>query len=136
MRDQRAADYWNQHLEYNWLRKHGTSQSAANIAFFLEAAGDILRESTKPAYCDTGYIQEKIRRLTMATQFKVDWSGELSPREARALKTIRAQIQRIPETSEKVSRVKSLITAIADRDRYAVRGHLDNLPAASRLCQS
>jgi hypothetical protein len=135
MSDQAAADYWNQHLEYNALRMNSTSQGARDVAWFLEAAGDILRESTKPTYCDPGYVQEKINRLSTGAKHKVDWNGEMTPKEARDLKVIKSSIAKIPETSEKVSKIKHLIKAVADRDRFLVAGIVANLPPARRMCQ-
>ncbi len=126
-----AANYWNLHLEHNALRSppHGKgpdTDAGAFLAWHLEAAGDIIRETARGQYSDSNYIFEKFNRLKNHLGER-DWRDPLSPRESAALIVIRKDIEGLPADSKLLGRVKTILLAIADRNPKLVGDNLDDL---------
>jgi len=127
----KAADYWNLHLEHNALRSppHGKgpdTDAGAFLAWHLEAAGDIIRETSKGQYADSNYIFEKFNRLKNHLTSR-DWSDPLSHREIEALRKIREDIEELPADTELLEKLKIVLLAIADRNPKLVESNLDEL---------
>ncbi len=125
-----ATDYWNQYLEHNRLRtgvdgKGADTDAGAFLAWMLEGAGDILRESSKQ-YPDHNYQYEKVNRLKKYINSR-DWQDRISDRELQDLYAIRKQIDALPANSDLVVKIKALMTAITVRAPSNVFYALDQL---------
>jgi hypothetical protein len=125
-----AADYWNQHLEHNHLRapvdgKGPDTDAGAFLAWMLEAAGDILRQSSNK-YPDQSYMFEKWNRLKKNINER-DWSNKVSFREATDLMEIQKMIDNLPATDDFTTKVKALMVAISIRAPSNVDAALERL---------
>jgi len=127
-----AADYWNAHLEYNALRappsgKGPDTNAGAFLAWCLEAAGDIIRETSKEQrFIDPHYVSEKYHRLLNNLHLR-DWKDPLSPRETSALVKIREDIEGLPANTDLLKKAKATLQAIAERNLNLLKIHLEDL---------
>jgi len=128
---QSAADFWNLHLEHNALRSppHGRgpdTDAGAFLAWYLEAAGDIIRELSKGEYADSNYIFGKFNRLKNHLKER-DWTDSLSQRETEALSKIRKDIDGLPADTPLLNTLKLILQDIANRDPQGISNKLDIL---------
>ncbi len=126
-----AVDYWNSKLELNALRsppsgKGPDTDAGAFLAVQLEAGGDIIREMSKGRHASSNYVFEKYNRLKNNLAWR-DWRDPLSAREFQSLIQIRKDIEGIPDESELIRKVKTILLAIADRKPYLVEQNLESL---------
>jgi hypothetical protein len=126
-----AADYWNKYLEHNHLRVHRSGRgpdtdAGAFLAWMLEAAGDILRESSYTPNASIGYMFEKWHRIHNNLNDN-DWGHSLSNQEVMELEEIKKQIQYLPATDDFTVRVKNLLVAISGRFPSEVNRALERL---------
>lgn len=121
--------YWDTKLEQNPLRIGSIDTDAgAWLAYYIEAAGDILRELAGNR--DAGYYGEKITRIKKSLPYTQDWSAALSAGEIERLDQTKALLRDLPAHTEEMVAVKALITTIADRDTQRIGQNMEVLEAA------
>ena len=113
---ERAAEYWNRHLEHNKLRTQPggpETDAGAFLSWMLEAGGDMLREASNK-YPERGYIWEKWKRLKNHINDS-DWHRRVSTKEAEHIIEIQELVTNLPASDHFTLGVKSLLIAIAFR---------------------
>jgi hypothetical protein len=139
--DQETRDYWDKHLEHNALRQNQETGWAAERAYVLEAAGDVLRELTGPTgFTRTEgqeklYLNEKLNRLKreariVGADYMAKRLPDFGPSEVdeERLEKIRADIAQIKPKSEEADLAKMILDNIASGDPYyMLRTRIDQL---------
>jgi hypothetical protein len=125
---ERAAEYWNRHLEHNKLRTQPggpETDAGAFLSWMLEAAGDILREASKE-YPERGYMWEKWHRIKSHIN-DADWYRRFSITEAEHIIKIQELIRVLPAQDSFTLKVKALLIAISFRFVSNVERALERL---------
>jgi hypothetical protein len=116
--DVAARDFWDKNLEHNELRMKNETNAGASLALRIENAGDIIRELGK-SWADSGYINEKIERITKSLTYSRDWNDSL-----------KKQIEEIPESSKLTPKVKELLRSITNRKTGKISASLNDFREA------
>lgn len=112
--------------------EHTFPVNDGNADYFIEAAGDIFRELTKPN-SDHGYIKEKFRRLHSITELNAGDVEQTIDEKSRVLKQGTNLAVAIKEFRKKVDNLKMLMqdSSFSERKKPLMAAALDLIHACS-----
>jgi hypothetical protein len=138
--DLKTRDYWDEHLEYNAIRRNPKDQFMASTGWILEAAGDVIREMTgqtgftHPDGGMTDYIAEKLDRIESAAAGE-GYRGpatfgdrlEITDEARRMLERIQDDAHGIPVSSEPVKTAKEIVLSVITGSAESAISHVRSL---------